>query len=144
VFPEAPISAINPIPAVTVQTPNATLSPGKNRELVAQVKERLLKQAHALNNQVHRLEATDKQISDQKAAIEELTRQRDALHAMFVKAGQQLAEEQERSARETESLRREVLQLKELVGTLQAKSDADDQAIAELAGLLQAEPSISA
>ena len=64
---------------------------------------------------------------------------------MFVKAGQQLTEEQERSAKEIEALRREVLEsLRENQRVLQAKSESDDLAIAELAALLDTEAGVTA
>jgi len=139
----AHIQGANTTPISAPASSTAGIDPGKNQELVAQVKSRFLKQHQAMKSQVQQMEEHNRQLADQKAQIEELGRQRDALHAMFVKAGQQLSEEQERSAREIESLRREVLQLRENQQALQAKSESDDRAIAELAALLDSEAGVT-
>jgi hypothetical protein len=146
-------SAVTPLPDAHVQiadkglidTPATSggIDPNKNHELVARVKSRFLKQHDAMRTHAQQIEDSNRLLSEQKAQLEDLGRQRDALHAMFVKAGQQLSEEQQRSAREIESLRREVLELRENQRALHAKSESDDLAIAELAALLESEPGLT-
>jgi hypothetical protein len=133
-----PVAAIRPRAAQPVAASNA-----RNQEILAQVRARVLKQGQTLQSQVHQLDETTRQLAEQKAANADLARQRDHLQALFVKAGQELSETRSKSATEVDAIKNELASLKAMVQILQAKSDADDQAIAELAGLLGADSGLA-
>jgi hypothetical protein len=121
--PVVEIPAVVMIPpaveAATEIAQPAIVPAGKNQEILAQVRARVLKQGQTLQSQVHQLEETTRQLAEQKAA-------------------------NERSAKEVESMRTELTSLRKMVQILQAKSEADDKAIAELAGLLGADAGMPA
>jgi hypothetical protein len=111
----------------------------KNQEVLARVKALYVKQHQSLQTQLHSLEENNRHLSGQAAALADLSRQVEEFKSRLAQSDQQLNEERQKSAQNAEAIQGELTALRETVKILQAKSDADDKAIAELAGFFTAQ-----
>ncbi len=120
------------------------LSPNKNQEVVSKLKSFLNSQSRTLQGQIQQLHDNNKQLRDanqrlaaHSQAMSEVTQKRNELQLKLTQVEQDLSEERTTAAQQADAHQAEIAQLREAVKALQAKSDADDKAIAELAAFLQ-------
>jgi hypothetical protein len=149
-----PIVASPQTPKETPMSPQAPEAPpaihldpayaAKNQEVLARVKALYVKQHQSLQTQLHSLEENNRNLSSQAAALADLTRQVEEFKSRLAQSDQLLNEERQKSARNAEAIQGELVALRETVKILQAKSDADDKAIAELAGFFSAQAEANA
>ncbi|HTW94721.1 MAG TPA: PilZ domain-containing protein [Tepidisphaeraceae bacterium] len=124
------------MPPTAVGTPEAK---GKNQELLSRVKAMVLDQKNVLQTYVDQVEKAKRELEAQKIAMAELTRQRNELQAQLAHADQFLTEQKQKAAEAVEAtaaMTKDLSDMQQIVRTLQAKSDSDDKAIAELAALI--------
>jgi myosin heavy subunit len=115
-----------------------------NQEILARVKAAVTKQNQSLKQQVQQLEETNRQLAGQQAAMNELSHKVQDLQGKLAQSVLLQNEERQKAAHathEAEASVRELAELRQTVKALQAKSEADDKAIAELAGFFGAESS---
>jgi hypothetical protein len=149
-----PIVASPQTPKETPMSPQAPEAPpaihldpayaAKNQEVLARVKALYVKQHQSLQTQLHSLEENNQRLTGQAAALADLTRQVEEFKSRLAQSDQLLNEERQKSARNAEAIQGELVALRETVKILQAKSDADDKAIAELAGFFSAQTEANA
>jgi chromosome segregation ATPase len=117
---------------------------GKNQEVLAKVKARLLNQNQVLQHNAGELEKTQKQLADQAKLCEEARQQSGQLKAQYTAAEHRWVQEREKISQQVKALSAEAVLLKQQIQTLQLKSVSDDQAIAELSALLTGDAAPSA
>jgi regulator of replication initiation timing len=118
--------------------PDDAILPAKNQEILARVRNHLLSHGKTVHTQTQQLEEVYRQLNAQKATSAELVQERDALQAAVAAAQKRLAEAEQSHTKKLEQLEKELAALNQTIGLMQAKSEADDKAVAELALLMEA------
>ena len=109
---------------------------GSHHEVVAKVRARFLGQNQALQSQGKQLEEIRQQLTD-------ITHQRDQLRSTLTDAQNETARQQANNSQRIARLETELAAARQTVKLLQAKSQDDDKAIAELVALLESAPDMA-
>lgn len=110
---------------------------GNHHQVVAKVRAKLLGQNQALQSQ-------GKQLDETRRHMAEITNDRDQLRSALDNAQSETARQQAQNAQRIASLETELTAARHTIQLLQAKSDDDDKAIAELVALLEGAPEVGA